>query len=99
MRFSVRGALVALLLLLAPLLAGCEEQPQQAAATQAPPPGVTVVRAEVRDLRPSVNFSGRVTALLSPYAPAAESVDPDLYPGGFAPGGDPAALHEEEGRF
>jgi membrane fusion protein, multidrug efflux system len=62
MNFSARGVILAVFLI-APLLAGCDEAPQQAAATQAPPPAVSVVRAETRDLRPSVNFSGRVTAL------------------------------------
>jgi membrane fusion protein (multidrug efflux system) len=62
MKFSVRGAVLAVLLT-APLLTGCDEAPQQAAATQAPPPSVSVVRVEARDLRPSVNFSARVTAL------------------------------------
>jgi membrane fusion protein (multidrug efflux system) len=62
MRFSVRGAVLAVLLI-APLLTGCDEAPQQAAATQAPPPSVSVIRVETRDLRPSVNFSARVTAL------------------------------------
>jgi membrane fusion protein (multidrug efflux system) len=63
MTFSVRGAVLAVALVIAPLLAGCDEAPQQAAATQAPPAAVSVVRAETRDLRPSVNFSARVTAL------------------------------------
>jgi membrane fusion protein (multidrug efflux system) len=63
MRFSARGSAVAIALLLVPLLGGCEEAPQQAAATQAPPPSVSVVRAEIKDLRPSVTFSGRVSAL------------------------------------
>jgi len=63
MTFSVRGAVLAVALVIAPLLAGCDEAPQQAAATQAPPPAVSVVQAETRDLRPSMNFSARVTAL------------------------------------
>ncbi len=46
-----------------PLLGGCEETSQQTAAPQAAPPSVSVVKAESRDLRPSVNFSARVTAL------------------------------------
>ena len=50
-------------LLIAPLLSGCDEAPKQPAAAQAPPVAVTVVRAETRDLRPTVSFSGRVTAL------------------------------------
>jgi membrane fusion protein (multidrug efflux system) len=62
MKFSARGVILAVLLT-APLLTGCDETPQQAAATQAPPPSVSVVRVETRDLRPSVNFSARVTAL------------------------------------
>lgn len=62
MKFSARSVILAVLLA-APLLTGCDETPQQAAATQAPPPSVSVVRAEIRDLRPSVNFSARVTAL------------------------------------
>ena len=60
---SVRGVMVVAALLIAPLLSGCDEAPQQPAAKQAPPVAVTVVKAETRDLRPSVNFSGRVTAL------------------------------------
>ena len=63
MKVSVRGIGLAVALLIAPLLSGCDEAPQQPAATQAPPVAVTVVKAETRDLRPSVNFSGRVTAL------------------------------------
>jgi membrane fusion protein (multidrug efflux system) len=63
MTFWARTLGFVVVLLAAPLLAGCDEAPQQAAATQAPPPAVTVVKAEVRDLRPSVSFSGRVTAL------------------------------------
>ena len=62
MKLSARGVILALFLI-APLLAGCDDAPQQAAATQAPPPSVSVVRVETRDLRPSVNFSARVTAL------------------------------------
>jgi membrane fusion protein (multidrug efflux system) len=63
MGFSARGSALAVALLLVPLLGGCEEAPQQAAATQAPAPAVSVVRATIKDLRPSVSFSGRVTAL------------------------------------
>jgi membrane fusion protein (multidrug efflux system) len=63
MAIGVRGLGLAVSLLLAPLLGGCDEAPQQAAAPQAPPPAVSVVKAEMRDLRPSVSFSGRVTAL------------------------------------
>jgi membrane fusion protein, multidrug efflux system len=62
MKLSARGVILALFLI-APLLAGCDDAPQQAAATQAPPPSVSVARVETRDLRPSVNFSARVTAL------------------------------------
>jgi membrane fusion protein (multidrug efflux system) len=63
MTFSARiiGLWAALLAVAA--LGGCDEAPQQAAATQSPPPAVTVVKAETRDLRPSVSFSARVTAL------------------------------------
>ena len=63
MTFSVRNLGVVLLLLMAPVLASCDEAPQQAAAPQAPPPSVSVVKVEQRDIRPSVSFSGRVTAL------------------------------------
>jgi membrane fusion protein (multidrug efflux system) len=63
MTFWVRNLGVVLLLLMAPLIASCDEAPQQAAPTQAPPPGVSVVKVEQRDIRPSVSFSGRVTAL------------------------------------
>jgi membrane fusion protein (multidrug efflux system) len=63
MAVSARGIGLAVALLLAPLIAGCDEAPPQAPASQAPPVSVTVVRAETRDLRPSVSFSGRVTAL------------------------------------
>lgn len=63
MSFSARAIALAAAVILAPVLGGCDEAPQQAAATQAPPPAVSVVKAEVRDLRPSVSFSGRVTAL------------------------------------
>lgn len=62
MTLSARGVILAVLLLL-PLLTGCDEPAQQGAAPQAPPPAVTVVKAEIRDLRPSVSFSARVTAL------------------------------------
>ena len=45
-------------------LAGCDSPPEQAAqAPAAPPPAVSVVKVEVQDLRPSVSFTGRVTAL------------------------------------
>jgi membrane fusion protein (multidrug efflux system) len=63
MTFSTRGYGMAFAILIVLLLGGCDEAPQQAAATQQPPPAVTVVRAETKDLRPSVSFSGRVTAL------------------------------------
>ena len=63
MTFWVRGFGLVVALLIAPLLSGCDEAPKQPAAAQAPPVAVTVVRAEIRDLRPSVSFSGRVTAL------------------------------------
>lgn len=63
MNFAARGLWLVLIFLMAPLLASCEEAAQQAAPEQAPPPAVTVVRAETKDLRPSVSFSGRVTAL------------------------------------
>ena len=63
MKVSVRGVGVAVALLGAALLGGCDEAPQQVQATQAPPVAVTVVKAEIKDLRPTVNFSGRVTAL------------------------------------
>jgi membrane fusion protein (multidrug efflux system) len=46
------------------LLAGCDSEPQPAPqAAVAPPPSVTVVKAEVQDLRPSFRFNGRVTAV------------------------------------
>ena len=63
MTFWVRGFGLVVALLIAPVLSGCDEAPKQPAAAQAPPVAVTVVRAEIRDLRPSVSFSGRVTAL------------------------------------
>lgn len=45
-------------------LAGCDSPPEQVAqAPAAPPPAVSVVKVEVQDLRPSVSFTGRVTAL------------------------------------
>ena len=59
---SARGAGLAVALLLAGLLAGCDEAPQQAAAP-ASVPAVTVVKVEAKDLRPSVSFSARVEAL------------------------------------
>jgi membrane fusion protein (multidrug efflux system) len=61
MTFRVRFGVLAFLL--AAVLTGCEEAPQQPTASEAPPPAVTVMKAEIRDLRPSVRFSGRVTAL------------------------------------
>lgn len=63
MRFSARATVLAAGLFLAPLLGGCDETPQQAAATQAPTPAVSVIKVEIKDLRPSMNFSGRVEAL------------------------------------
>ncbi len=63
MKFTARGVCLAAALLIAPILTGCDEAPQQAESTQVPPAAVTVVRVEIRDLRPSVDFSGRVTAL------------------------------------
>jgi membrane fusion protein (multidrug efflux system) len=59
----VRCAALIMVLLVAPLLAGCEEQQQPAATAPAPPPAVSVVKAQIQDLRPSVSFSGRVEAL------------------------------------
>lgn len=56
-RFGLMATLIGM------LLAGCGEAPQQPAATSAPPPAVTVIKAQIRDLRPSVSFSGRVSAL------------------------------------
>lgn len=64
MAIAARGIILGALLLIAPLLAGCEESgPQQQAAASAPVPAVTVVKVEAKDLRPSVSFSGRVEAL------------------------------------
>lgn len=64
MTLFVRGAALAVSMVLGLALAGCDEAPKQdGAAPQAPTPAVTVVKAETRDLRPSVQFSGRVTAL------------------------------------
>ena len=58
-QFVIASALTALL-----GLAGCDSPPEQAAqAPAAPPPAVSVVKVEVQDLRPSVSFTGRVTAL------------------------------------
>ena len=59
----VRRAALIMVLLAAPLLTACEDSQQPAATTQAPPPAVSVMKAEVQDLRPSVTFSGRVEAL------------------------------------
>lgn len=50
-------------LVAAPLLTACEESPQPGASKEAPPPAVSVAKAEIQDLRPSVSFSGRVEAL------------------------------------
>lgn len=58
-RISIVGAL----LLLAPLLAGCDDGAPQQSAAPAPVPAVTVVKVETKDLRPSVSFSARVEAL------------------------------------
>lgn len=64
MKISARGAAFAVSVVLGIALAGCDDAPKQpAAASQAATPSVTVVKAETRDLRPSVSFSGRVTAL------------------------------------
>lgn len=65
MKNSARGTAFAFTVLLAGALAGCDQAPQQQgqAQAQAPVPAVTVVKAETRDLRPSVSFSGRVSAL------------------------------------
>ncbi|MCA3573444.1 MAG: efflux RND transporter periplasmic adaptor subunit [Aestuariivirga sp.] len=63
MTFLARNLGVLLLLLMAPVLASCDEAPKQATPNQAPPPAVSVVKVEQRDIRPSVSFSGRVTAL------------------------------------
>jgi len=59
----VRRAALIMVLLAAPLLTACEDSQQPAATPQAPPPAVSVMKAEVQDLRPSVTFSGRVEAL------------------------------------
>jgi membrane fusion protein (multidrug efflux system) len=58
-----RFAALIMSLLAAPLLTACEDSQPPAATTPAPPPAVSVVKAEVQDLRPSVSFSGRVEAL------------------------------------
>ena len=63
MTFTMRNLGVLLLLLMAPLIASCDEAPKQAAPTQTPPPAVSVVKVAQQDIRPSVSFSGRVTAL------------------------------------
>lgn len=63
MAISARSVILASLLLIAPLLAGCEEAAQQQAAAPAAIPAVTVVKVETKDLRPSVSFSARVEAL------------------------------------
>jgi membrane fusion protein (multidrug efflux system) len=53
------GAFFALL-----ALTGCDSAPEQSSqASASPPPAVTVIKTELRDLRPSVSFNGRVTAL------------------------------------
>jgi len=62
MAITARSAGLAVALLVAVLLAGCDEAPQQAAAPAAPA-AVTVVKVEAKDLRPSVSFSARVEAL------------------------------------
>ena len=56
MTFSTRGLAFAAIVLLSPLMGGCEETPQKTAAPQAVPPSVSVVKAETRDMRPSVNL-------------------------------------------
>jgi membrane fusion protein, multidrug efflux system len=63
MALLARGAAFSVVLLLAGLLAGCDDGAQQQATAPAPPPAVTVVKVEAKDLRPSVSFSARVEAL------------------------------------
>ena len=63
MKHAVRWMGMAVGLVLASLAAGCDDAPKETVTQQAPPPSVTVVKVETRDLRPSVSFSGRVTAL------------------------------------
>lgn len=55
--------MLAVTLALSPLLSACEEPQAPATTAAAPPPAVTVILAAEQDLRPSVNFSGRVEAL------------------------------------
>ncbi|WP_421695056.1 efflux RND transporter periplasmic adaptor subunit [Aestuariivirga sp.] len=62
MKIAARAVMMALALILAPLLGGCDEAVQPVAAP-APPPAVSVVKAELQDLRASVSFSARVEAL------------------------------------
>ncbi|WP_373503017.1 efflux RND transporter periplasmic adaptor subunit [Aestuariivirga sp.] len=63
MKHAVKWMGIAIGLVLASLVAGCDDAPKETVTQQAPPPSVTVVKVETRDLRPSVSFSGRVTAL------------------------------------
>ncbi len=64
MGISARGFFIGFVVLLATLLSGCDDgAPKQQAAATAPPPAVSVVKVEAKDLRPSVSFSGRVEAL------------------------------------
>lgn len=63
MRQSARIFGLAAMVFLVPVLSACEEQQAPANTAQAPIPAVSVVKAQIRDLRPSVNFSGRVEAL------------------------------------
>ena len=59
----VRWTGIAVGVVIAALVGGCDEAPTDVVTQQAPPPSVTVVKVETRDLRPSISFSGRVTAL------------------------------------
>lgn len=63
MRNMTRGIALGLVLLIAPLLAGCDDGAPKQAAAPAPIPAVSVVKVEAKDLRASVSFSARVEAL------------------------------------
>src|SRR5690242_4863756 len=50
------------LMVLAVLLAGCDEQPEQANTPPPSPPAIPVVKAAMQQLRPAVPFPGRIEA-------------------------------------
>jgi len=59
---TVCASIAVIAILSLPMLSACDNRSQQPAAVP-PPPAVTVIRVEAKELRPSISFSGRVEAV------------------------------------